>query len=166
MPLTYDSLGTVALSSNATNITFSSIPTTFTDLRLVIYASSAGSNNSYGLRFNGDTSSSYCITRQNASNAWNASRDQSNTFFQFASADSTNASPLFITVDIMRYRTTNRKTILAHTNSNQNSTSVGQVSLGAGAYIGSSPIDSVTFLFSVNDIQAGSYAALYGIQVA
>ena len=46
MPATYEPIATTTLGSAATNITFSSIPATYTDLRLVLVARSDRAINS------------------------------------------------------------------------------------------------------------------------
>lgn len=71
---TYTPIATTTLGSGVTSYTFSSIPSTYTDLILVSNASST--NASYGLRvrFNGDTGSNYSSTRMmgNGSSATSA----------------------------------------------------------------------------------------------
>lgn len=60
---TYEPISTQTLSSAAASVTFSSIPGTYTDLVLVMYAkcTNTGGQNSY-LQFNGDTSTNYSGT--------------------------------------------------------------------------------------------------------
>jgi hypothetical protein len=61
MPSTYEPIATTTLGSAASSVTFSSIPSTYTDLVMVI-AGSTVSGDGY-LQFNGDTSSFYSSTR-------------------------------------------------------------------------------------------------------
>ena len=51
-------LATITLGSAASTVTFSSIPATYRDLRLVINASGTGGNGLVKVQFNGDTSTS------------------------------------------------------------------------------------------------------------
>lgn len=52
----YISLGSVKLSSNATSVTFSSIPSTYKHLQVRIFArKDTGGNDAYALHLNGDT---------------------------------------------------------------------------------------------------------------
>jgi hypothetical protein len=58
MPLTYDSIATFTLASETSTITFSSIPGTYTDLRLVLFGIKPSATNSAALvRVNGDATS-------------------------------------------------------------------------------------------------------------
>ena len=61
MPKTYEPIATTTLSSSAATIDFTSIPATYTDLRMIISGvSNAGDNIFY--RFNGSASSVYSRT--------------------------------------------------------------------------------------------------------
>lgn len=60
---TYTPIETKTLGSNTTTVTFSSIPSTYTDLVLVFQAASSNSNgNAIRMRFNGNSSSEYSTT--------------------------------------------------------------------------------------------------------
>lgn len=56
---TYDLIASNVLGSNADNVTFSSIPSTYRDLVLVITAKMTSGSNSGWIRFNSDTTSIY-----------------------------------------------------------------------------------------------------------
>ncbi len=61
MAVTYEPIATTTLSSNQTTVTFSSIPSTYTDLVLVIYGKTNGTGgvNSVRITFNSDTGNNY-----------------------------------------------------------------------------------------------------------
>ena len=62
MPNTYEPIATNTLGSAASSVTFSSIPSTYTDLIVVMnYANSTGLADVF-FRFNGDTGSNYSDT--------------------------------------------------------------------------------------------------------
>jgi hypothetical protein len=61
MPLTYDRIATTTLGSAAADITFSTISSAYTDLRLVIVCTTASSTNMC-LQFNGVTTTVYSGT--------------------------------------------------------------------------------------------------------
>jgi hypothetical protein len=64
MASTYTPIATQTLSSSAASVTFSSIPSTYTDLVLVTAAPSVGGGISIAtMRFNGDTTTNYSCTR-------------------------------------------------------------------------------------------------------
>lgn len=58
MTVTYDCIATTTTSGNATTITFSSIPSTYTDLILIYNGGLSGFDFLYS-RYNGDTGSNY-----------------------------------------------------------------------------------------------------------
>ena len=61
MPTTYEPIATQTLGSAAATITFSSIPATYTDLRLVLVGTSTISANPK-INFNSDTATNYSQT--------------------------------------------------------------------------------------------------------
>lgn len=66
MATTYTPIATTTLGSNQSTVSFSSIPSTYTDLILILNAktNASGSDSYYGLAFNGDnTSGLYSSTR-------------------------------------------------------------------------------------------------------
>lgn len=60
MPSTYEPIATTTLGSNQTEITFSSIPQTYTDLVLIVAGTATTGGASFYCRVNGDSSSKYC----------------------------------------------------------------------------------------------------------
>ena len=64
MTATYDPIATTTLGSAASTITFSSIPNTFTDLRLVLFGVTLNATGTYNqIRFNNDTGTNYSWTQ-------------------------------------------------------------------------------------------------------
>ena len=59
MATTYEPIATNTLGSAAANITFSSIPATYTDLRVVVVALTTNNNWNIELRLNSDSSTLY-----------------------------------------------------------------------------------------------------------
>jgi hypothetical protein len=59
MPTTYEPIATNTLSSATSSVSFSSIPSTYTDLVLVVVATNTGGNTDLFLRVNGDTATNY-----------------------------------------------------------------------------------------------------------
>lgn len=57
--ITYESIASTTLTSNAASVTFSSIPATFTDLIITANFGMQSSNGELWIRFNSDTSSNY-----------------------------------------------------------------------------------------------------------
>jgi len=59
---TYTPIATTVLGSGVANYTFSSIPSTYTDLVLIIAGAGAATGGNIVLQFNGDTGSNYSTT--------------------------------------------------------------------------------------------------------
>ena len=78
MPSTYEPIATTTLGSTAATITFSSIPATYTDLRIALVGSLSGGGNYGNLRFNSDSGSNYSVTILRGNGSAASSARQSN----------------------------------------------------------------------------------------
>ena len=163
MAKTYDLIQRTTLSAAASTITFSSIPSTYTDLRAVFFVRPSGNNNP-GIRFNGDTGTNYSRTTLEGTGATlSSSRQTSNgTLGLLGSVDltSTNTPHLF-TIDVFDYAGSAFKTVLATVSGDQN----GSGGLGrlVGMWRSTSGISSINFVAFGNNWPSGSTATLYGI---
>jgi hypothetical protein len=105
MPATYEPIATTTLGSAASSITFSSIPATYTDLRLSVTTADAGATATYlALQFNSDTGANYSRTRitGNGSTATsNRTTGDTNLSIGVTAASSTNFS--FFGADITSF---------------------------------------------------------------
>lgn len=59
---TYEPIATTSLASTSATVTFSSIPSTYTDLFIQYQYGATSTANNIGIRFNGDTGSNYSTT--------------------------------------------------------------------------------------------------------
>ena len=110
---TYVALDKITVTgSSVASITFSSIPQTYTDLVIVMSASSVGGGISTdGMQFNGDTANNYSSTRLTG-NGSAASSDNSSSYGEITNG-LTYPGQFVSTYDIMNYsNTTTYKTIL------------------------------------------------------
>jgi len=170
MPSTYDKIATTTLGSNTASLDFSSIPSTYTDLVLVIrYAGSLNDQNSR-LRFNNDTASNYSRTViLGDGTSATSTRSTSATFIQMVTnygAGTSLASGNYHIIQIQNYaNTTTYKTALARTNA-QNNSGAGEVGATVGLWRSTSAINQVTYSQGSGDIITGSTATLYGIKAA
>lgn len=158
MAATYEPIATTTLSSNAASITFSSIPATYTDLRIIVNFDASISANAIYLRFNSDTASNYSRTIL-LGNGTNAISGRS-TSITYIPLGGTAAVAVLYTVDIFSYAGSTYKTCLS-TNSMDNNGS-GQVNAQVGLWRSTSAITSIQ-LDTVIDLPAGTTATLYGI---
>jgi len=166
---TYEPIATTTLSSNQNDITFSSIPSTYTDLVIVFNGKSTNagsSSNGMRCRVNSDTGSNYSQTNLNGNGSTtSSSRDTSITYFEFGEiAQTDNTAPSQNIMHIMNYaNTTTFKTILCRAD-----TATVVTKAIVSLYRSTNAITSVTLSrdFGTNQIKAGSTATLYGIAAA
>ena len=174
MPSTYESIATTTLGSNQSSITFSSIPSTYTDLRIVVYWKL---DVSYypSIRINGNSSAIYSYTTLVANGtSVTTARDTNKTEGRLTTGKTTSPyNPAFITFDIMNYRSSANKTILASNSNDRNGTDADGPGFASRDVIlcrDTNAITSVTLLgdsvFTPNNLAAGTIATLYGIKAA
>jgi hypothetical protein len=166
---TYEPIATTTLGSAASSVTFSSIPSTYTDLILVVNGSTTIGSGSRLRIGNGsvDTGSNYSFTFiEGTGSATNAFRNanvaylQMNNYSQFAPSPTYNTTEI---VQIMDYaNTTTFKTLIQRSNLAQTG-----VSGMAGLWSNTSAINVVTYYCSnATTFEAGFTATLYGVKAA
>lgn len=166
MPSTYEPIATTTLGSAAANITFSSIPATYTDLRLILTGTTTTDGWVSESRFNLDTSSiySYIALRGDGTAAYSNRATAANTILvgdQYNGSSST--IPIFISMDIFSYAGSTYKTTLVNTASDVNGS--GAETLRVGLWRSTAVINSVRIL-SGDTWKTGTTATLYGIKAA
>lgn len=155
-------IATTTLSSTASTITFSSIPSTYTDLRLTITSIPSGLIQ-YGLRFNNDSSALYSLTELTGNgSAASSDRDvnDSNLWFDYFTP-AAGTYPAFMTADIFSYAGSTYKTTLMTWNNDRNG--AGLVNYTVGLYRSTSAINRLDIILSSGTMGAGTTATLYGI---
>jgi hypothetical protein len=166
MPITYDNIATTTLSSAASTITFSSIPSTYTDLRLVVVNTSSSANNQ-GVRFNSDTGTNYSSTIIWGDGSTAQSFRYTSAAYIHYAADivvAPETNPAFSTIDIFSYAGATNKTCLITTSLDLNGS--GEVVRRVGLWRSTSVIDTITLMRTAGNYSAGSIATLYGIKNA
>lgn len=172
MPATYEPIATTTLGSAATSITFSSIASTYTDLKLVAVLSNNGAGgDSLYITCNGDAvgaTSLYSETRLrgDGTNATSARSNNSSIWGNSAIGLPTTATGnLFATLDLFNYSSASvYKTALATYSDDRNgSGSVYKYVHLRGAY---TAITSLTLYAGSYSFDVGSSATLYGIKNA
>jgi len=166
---TYVSIASQTLSSNTSSVTFSSIPSTYTDLVLIISA-----NGGWGLNFrlNGDTASNYSLTELAGAGTTSYSSRTSgytNGYFTYNIGVPANANTYgTAVVNFMNYaNTTTNKSILSRF------ANAGDNGPGTECFVNlwrsNSAITSIaisTYYVSGNYYASGSTFSLYGIAAA
>lgn len=161
---TYEPIATTTLTSTVTSITFSSIPNTYTDLKLVLVILGVGAvriqpNSDAGPRF------STTVLLGNGSSASSTSNPSTSFGINLAEIIAPSSTiPTLYTADIFSYAGSTNKTILASANGDRNgSGSVGNL---VGLWRDTSAITSVKIDSNGNDYYSGTTATLYGIKNA
>lgn len=162
---TYEPIATTTLGSAAASITFSSIPSTYTDLRLVFTGTGTAVANAWGI-FNGDTGTNYSGTILNGSGSAAASaRYTTNAYIYFTYyTNFPTTPPSMITMDIFSYAGSTYKTALYTLSQDYNGS--GSVSVGVALWRSTAAINSVSIQAPSNTWATGTTATLYGIKAA
>lgn len=163
---TYDLIASNTLTSQASSVTFSSIPSTYRDLVLVVQGRSVdGTNDNFVLRFNGDTGSNYNYTWGEGYGNLNtyAASSLSATWIILGQAYSV-ADPDYggmTLVNLFDYAQTDKhKSFLARSG---NPKETFGVSMFAGRWVNTTAITSITVLSTFSSFKAGTTYNLYGI---
>lgn len=163
MPATYVPIATTTLSSTVSSITFSSISSAYTDLRLVFTELAAGSGGYVGLQFNADTGATYsCTILRGNGTAASSARDFDGTPLLLTfDGVATSTIPALSTIDIFSYSGSTYKTLLAQTSGDQNGS--GYVYSTVGLWRSTAAITSIKLLAQNWNFISGTTATLYGI---
>jgi hypothetical protein len=165
MPSTYTPIATTTLGSDTASYTFTSIPSTYTDLIIVASAQRAisGSGGAGTIQVNGDGGSNYSSTLLYNDGATVYSYRWSNQTTMNAAFNAADSSYGVNTIHIMNYaNTTTYKTILSRYGW---PASNDRVATGVNLWRSTSAITSIT-LSAASNIKAGSTFTLYGIEAA
>lgn len=161
MPSTYEPIATYTATSSVSTFTFSSIPSTYTDLVVAAnLKNDIGVGYNLFMRYNGDTGSNYsCTELYGSGTASGSARSINQTFTQALRNDNSNFSAS--TVSIHNYANTNvYKTTMSRTGSANNP------SVFTSMWRSTAAINSITFVMESNNLVAGSSVTLYGIKAA
>lgn len=164
---TYEAIATQTLGSTTSAVTFSSIPSTYTDLVLVCNARAA-TNASMNIQFNGDTGSNYSYTVLDGDGTTASSNRQTNTSaiqlaaWSIAMGSTTNPSQVIANIQNYSNATTN-KTVLTRS-SVVNASNAAGVDAFIGLWRNTAAITSLTI--NSTTLSVGSTFSLYGIASA
>ena len=161
---TYTPIATTTLGSAASSYTFTSIPSTYTDLVIIAQVKGTSASNYLNVRFNSDTGTNYSRTTLSGNGSTvtserRSNQDKINTDYN----EVIEANFNYISIlNIMNYsNTTTYKTMLNRANN---------AATGAGATVSlwrsTAAITSVTLLANNNTFDVGTNFTLYGIAAA
>lgn len=165
MPATYDSIATTTLGSAAANITFSSIPSSYTDLRLVMAFRPAAGGTDLRIRFNGSSGTDYrSIMLTGNGTTVSAANIAPDVQLAVTNGGWFTANANYVCeLDILSYTSTALpKGMLCKISGDENG--AGQQQLSNGYFGTTNAISSITLYISGSaNLAAGTTAALYGI---
>lgn len=158
MAATYTPIASITLGANATSVTFSSIPQTYTDLIVIFNGRTDGDENT-NLQFNSDTGNNYSVTALYGNGSTVTSNRQSNVgSIGLGGISSGSDEQGTVIVQIMNYaNTTTNKTVISRAN---NST---YVQLRAGTRRNTEAITAITIKADSTTFLSGATFDLYGI---
>jgi len=161
MPVTYRPIATQTLGSTASTVTFSSIPSTYTDLILISSPISTSNGNQFTMRINSDSGSNYSATylTGNGTSAASYRRTSATSIIpDYLGAIDTTVKTVY-QINFMNYsNTTTNKTILIRSSTGY------AVEAVVALWRSTSAITS--FSLSMPDFATGSTFTLYGIKAA
>ena len=159
MPATYEPISTQTLGADTASISFTSIPSTYTDLVLVAVGSTTSATQNMRIQFNGDTSTNYSRTRILAGFSSPSTERQSNANSMGVGDWGTGSG--VVVINIQNYANTSiNKTVLSRSNEPE------YESAYIGLWRSTAAINSVSFFKNRSSLTAGSVFTLYGIKVA
>lgn len=164
MAITYEPIATTTLSVAASSITFSSIASSWTDLKLIISTPTA-TGDYIELRFNGSTSGySWTLMGSDGASAF-SQRGTSLTQVRVGISMGSATYPTYAITDIMSYGNSTYKTVLSKSGSDKSGS--GEVRYFVGNWASTSAITSVLIRGDGGgNLAANTIATLYGIKAA
>ena len=168
MALTYEPIATTTLSSASSTITFSSIPQTYTDLRVILRVSNVTATGSQINFYLNGNSINVARVSNHASAGAVGENATTNTYMSITGSQGTpnSTSPSMCVVDVFNYANTSyRKSLWAnfylYTGSSGAVGNVGAVSLATSA------INEIQLQYGGGTgFNTGTMATLYGIKAA
>lgn len=166
---TYEPIATTTLGTAAADITFSSIPATYTDLKLILASGSSGGSGSpvyIGIQFNGDTATNYGMVRLYSDGTSAGSVLAANLArAQIGIGKDQGTINTLLVSNIFSYAGSTFKT--AFTESSANTNGGGNAERFANTWRSTAAITSIkVFYVAGTNLIAGSTATLYGIKAA
>lgn len=158
---TFSPIATTTLGSAVASYTFSSIPSTYTDL-VIVYEGSQTGNGDTRIQYNGDTAANYSetVVKGNGSTATSARSTGAN--WSYIAYTDQSIGRTNIIVQIQNYaNTTTYKSCLSRFN-----TAGSTVGAIVGMWRSTAAITSVTISTSAFAFSTGSTFTLYGISAA
>lgn len=164
-PNNFTSIATGTMTGGTSNLTFSSIPQTYTHLQLRYMTSSPGG--SIYIQFNGDTGTNYTqhyLLGNGSSVSAAGSASYATPHISDLAYGGDSPYPMVAIVDIVDYKNTNKyKTFKTISGIDANSAGIGGIDILSGVWMNTNAISSI-YISCGQNLDSGSVFALYGIQ--
>lgn len=162
MPATYEPIATTTLGSATNSINFTSIPSTYTDL-VVILVGTVNIAAVPCIRFNSDTATNYSGVQLvgNGSAVVTGRASNDTQIFSNYSQNFSVTRPGFLQIDIFSYTSSKNKTVLVRESRDENG--FGLTSLLGGLWRNTAVITSINLRPESRNWNVGTTATLYGI---
>jgi hypothetical protein len=158
---TYTPIATQTLGGSTNGITFSSIPSTYTDLVLVATGTRGSGGDAIKVRLNGDTTASNYSNTDLTGNGTSATSGRNGTLYgYFENVGFFNQTPSTLILQFNSYSNTGGYKVMIGRNGNSGFWTNEYV----GLYKSNSAINSI--FVNMNDMAAGTTMTLYGITAA
>ena len=159
---TYEKIETTTASGSSTNVTFSSISGSYTDLVLIVANVTAQIDN-VGIRLNSDTASNYSRTLLSANGtSVNGNRGFNDTYLYTMYKDTAGGNPVMAIMNFQNYsNSTIYKTVLTRTGTDSSGTK-GTLSM-VGVWRNTSAITNISITSLNANFNSGSTFTIYGI---
>ena len=165
MATTYEKIATTTLGSAESAITFNSIGSGYTDLRIsFVIIGGAGTAGQFDIKYNNDSSSVYSITRFYGDGSSAGSSRYSGTALYPCQNSFSSTPPVFATIDLFSYAGSTFKTALIEYSNDANGS--GSVERSVGLYRSTSAITRIDLGGVGGTFATGTTATLYGIKAA
>jgi hypothetical protein len=166
MATTYEPIATTTLGSAVSSITLSSIPSTYTDLRIVFVGRMESGQDQIKLRINGDTGGNYSGTTLygDGTSATSDSYASGATSIQLARNAAMTATIETTSINIFSYAGSRYKTMLIQRSADKNGS--GTVSQQVAMWSSTSAINSFVIYQDSLNFAVGTTVTIYGIKAA
>ena len=162
MPATYEKIQSTTLGSAASSITFSSIGSGYTDIRIsFVIIGGAGTAGQFDITYNNDTTSLYSITRLYGDGSSAGSSRYSGTALYPCQNSFSSTPPVFATIDLFSYAGSTFKTALITYSNDANGS--GSAERSVGLYRSTSAITRIDLGGVGGTFAIGTTATVYGI---
>ena len=167
MARTYEKIASTTLGSASATITFSSISSAYTDLKLILVPTSVSSQSAARIRFNSDTGSNYSYVQlRGTGTSVTSTRGTSTANILFSGGTGISTTlPAFYEADIFSYNGSKYKTVLV--SSSNDYSGAGETASIVGVWRSTSTISTITITIDgTTTFSANTRATLYGIKAA